>query len=187
MGEFLTAFDAIAITLILVSALMALARGFMRELATLGAFIAALAGAYYAHQFLRNRIAGFFGEGAPGWLPDLVVVVVVFLIIYCIVAWFGARLSRNIQGLDGIGILDRVAGVVFGAARGAIAVVFFVLLLGLALTPDDIPGWIKDARTYPVFQRAAAYVQVNAPRIADDVRETLPVAEPVVEPDAEPE
>ena len=39
MTEALTPFDAIAIVLILISALMAVARGFMRELATLGAFI----------------------------------------------------------------------------------------------------------------------------------------------------
>lgn len=175
MSQILTAFDAAAITIIIISALMALSRGFMRELATLGAFIGALAAAYYAHMFLRDRAAALMPANSPEWLPDLIVVGVVFVAVYAIVAWFGARLSRNIQGLDGIGMLDRIAGLVFGGARGAIAVVFFVLLLGLALDEDSVPGWIKDGRTYPAFQGAAAYVQLNAPRIAEDVRETIPL------------
>ena len=54
MMDALTAFDAIVIVLLIISTLMALARGFMRELATLGAFIAALAAAYYARLFLRG-------------------------------------------------------------------------------------------------------------------------------------
>ena len=48
MMEALTAFDAVAIVIVIVSTLMALARGFMRELATLGAFIAAIAAAFFA-------------------------------------------------------------------------------------------------------------------------------------------
>lgn len=175
MSQAFTAFDAAAISIIIISALMALSRGFMRELATLGAFIAALAGAYYAHMYLRDNIADLMPVDAPAWLPDLIVVGVVFIAVYSIVAWFGARLSRNIQGLDGIGMLDRIAGLAFGAARGGIAVVFFILLLGLALDEDNVPVWIKDGGTYPVFKGAAAYVQVNAPRIAEDVRETIPL------------
>ena len=46
MLENISAFDGIALSVILISALMAFARGFLRELATLGAFIGALAAAY---------------------------------------------------------------------------------------------------------------------------------------------
>ena len=69
MMEALTAFDAVAILLVILSTLMALARGFLRELATLGAFIAALAAAYYARAFLRQPLADLLPEGLPEWTP----------------------------------------------------------------------------------------------------------------------
>lgn len=177
MSQFATIFDAVAIAVILISALMALARGFMRELATLGAFIGALAAAYYAHVFFAETVRGLMPDGAPGWVGDAILVVLVFVVIYSVIAWFGSRLSRNIQGLDGIGMLDRVAGFAFGLARGAVAVVFFVLLVGLTLEKEDVPGWIQDGRTYPFFDTLASYVRVNAPRVAEDVRDSIPLDE----------
>ena len=169
MTEALTAFDAVAITLVIVSALMALARGFIRELATLGAFIAALAGAYYARIHLRGTVEGLLPEGSANWLADMIQVVGAFILIYSFVAWWGQRLSKNIQGVEGIGLIDRVAGLVFGLARGGVAVGFFVYLLQLGVEEDRIPEWISDARTYPYFSQAADYVDDHAPRIAEDV------------------
>lgn len=174
MTEAITAFDAAAIVLILVSALMALARGFVRELATLGAFILALAGAYYARAFLRDPLANALGDGAADWLPDLIIVIGSFIIIYAVVAWFGQRLSKNIQGAEGIGAIDRLAGLAFGIARGVVAVIFFVYLVQLLVEEDRIPPWIAEASTYPYFAGAAEYVHANAPRIAEDMREAVP-------------
>lgn len=176
MTEAITAFDAVAITLIILSALMALARGFVRELATLGAFICALAAAYYARAMLREPVAGMLGEGAQDWLPDVIIMVSVFILIYAIVALLGQRLSKTIQGVEGIGMIDRVAGLAFGLARGAVAVVFFVYLIQLGMDEDRIPEWISSARTYPVFASGADYISANAPRMAEDLREALPDA-----------
>lgn len=174
MTEALTAFDAVAILLIIVSALMALARGFIRELATLGAFICALAAAYYARNAFRDPVAGALGEGTAAWMPDLIVMASAFILVYALVAWFGQRLSKNIQGVEGIGMIDRVAGLAFGVARGAVAIIFFVYLIQLGMEEDRIPGWIAEARTYPYFASAASYVNENAPRLAEDVREAVP-------------
>ena len=142
MMDALTAFDAIVVVLLILSTLMALARGFMRELATLGAFIAALAAAYYARLFLRETVAQFLPGNTPAWLPDLVLFVGVFLLVYVIVAWFGANLSRSIQGVDGVGVLDRFAGAAFGFIRGAIVLVFFVFLMRMALDQDRCFIWV---------------------------------------------
>ncbi|MEO0465601.1 MAG: CvpA family protein [Pseudomonadota bacterium] len=174
MTEALTAFDAVAITLVILSALMALARGFVRELATLGAFICALAAAYLARSVLRDPVSALFSEGSADWLPDVTIMVIVFIAVYALVAWLGQRLSRTIQGVEGIGLIDRLSGLIFGIARGGVAVVFFVYLVQLGMDQDRIPTWIADARTYPFFASAADYVNENAPRIAEDMREALP-------------
>lgn len=167
MMEALTAFDAAAIIIVIVSTLMALARGFMRELATLGAFTAAITAAFFARRALSEIIMRRLPDSAPVWAPDVVIFVFVFLIIYIIVAWFGAHLSRTIQGVEGIGLLDRLAGGVFGFARGSIVLVFFVYLLNLGMDEDQIPEFISQAQTFPIIEAGADYLEAHAPKLAE--------------------
>lgn len=177
MMDALTAFDAIVIVLLIISTLMALARGFMRELATLGAFIAALAAAYYARLFLRDPLAGIFPADSPEWLPDLILFLGFFLLVYVIVAWFGANLSKSIQGAEGVSVFDRVAGAAFGFVRGAVVLIFFVFLVRMALDQDRIPAWIRDAQTYPLLENGAVYVERYAPQVGERVQQRTPLDE----------
>lgn len=170
----LTAFDAIAIVIIIISALMAVARGFMRELATLGAFVAAIAAAYYGRLLLRDQLAGALPENLPTWTPDAILVAAIFIITYVVVAWLGQRVSRSVHGPDGLGPMDRIAGLIFGVVRGVIAMIFFVLLVQLALPAEKIPPWIQDGRLYGPLATAADYVHSNAPRIAENAETVLP-------------
>ncbi|GAB5456427.1 MAG: CvpA family protein [Henriciella sp.] len=172
MMEALTAFDAVAIVIVIISTLMALARGFMRELATLGAFIAAIAAAFFARKFFVAQLDGLLPADSPVWLPDAIIFVVVFLLVYVAVAWFGANLSRTIQGVDGIGLLDRVAGGLFGFARGGVVLIFFVYLLNLGLKQDQIPEFVTQARTYPLISAGANYLGERAPELAERTAQT---------------
>jgi len=170
----LTAFDAIALVIIIISALMAVARGFMRELATLGAFVAAIAASYYVRLAFRDQLAGALPENLPTWTPDAILVAGTFVITYVLVAWIGQRVSRTVHGPDGLGPMDRLAGLVFGVARGVVAMIFFVLLVQLALPNEKIPDWIQDGRLYGPLATAADYVHSNAPRIAENAETALP-------------
>ncbi|MAN46901.1 MAG: CvpA family protein [Hyphomonas sp.] len=174
MLESITAFDAIAVAVIVISAIMAFARGFLREVATLGAFIGALAAAYYARKFFRDDLASLVPEGMEPWTADLFLVIVAFIIVYVIVAWLGQRLSKNIQGADGIGMFDHIAGLFFGIARGFIALVFFAVLLNLALDDSRIPDWIQNSATYPALSNMASYVNDEASKVGKDVQAALP-------------
>lgn len=165
MMEALTPFDGIAIVIIIVSTLMALARGFMRELATLGAFIAALAAAMFANNTLSAPLAEALPDSMPETAPMMILFIGTFLIIYIIVAWFGASLSKSIQGVDGISLIDRIAGGVFGFARGAVVLIFFVYLLNLAMDRDQIPEFVSQSRTYPAIAVGADVLGRYAPEL----------------------
>ncbi|MEL6568800.1 MAG: CvpA family protein [Pseudomonadota bacterium] len=179
MIEALTPFDAAVITLVILSALMALARGFIRELATLGAFICAFTAAYFARSALREPVAGMMSDAASGWLPDIIIMVVVFVIVYATVAWLGHKLSRNIHGPDGVSFIDRIAGVAFGLARGYAAVLFGVVILQLGVDADNLPEDVREAMLYPSLSSHADYIIENAPRLAEYGAEALPdAAEP---------
>ena len=182
MLDSVTAFDAIAVAVIVISAIMAFARGFLREIATMGSFIGALTAAIYARKFFSAPLKAMLPENLAQLdlgiftipLADAVLIVTAFIGVYVLVAWFGQRLSKNIQGAEGIGLFDHFAGLAFRIARGAIALVFFVVLLHLALDESRVPGFIQNAACYPLLSSVADYVNENATKVGQDVHSTLP-------------
>jgi membrane protein required for colicin V production len=162
MLENISAFDGIALGVILVSALMAFARGFLRELATLGAFIGALAAAYYARKFLTGWVAGLLPPDSHPLAPDIILVVTAFLIVYVIVAFLGQALSKSIMTNGDIGLFDHIAGLVFGVIRGGVALVFFAVLLSVGLEEERVPPFIQDSFSYPILAGAADAVTGEA-------------------------
>lgn len=174
MLDAFTAFDAIALAVVLISAIMAFARGFMREIATLGAFIAAATAAFFAQKFFLDDLKALLPDNAPDWAPHATLVIIAFLVVYIVVAWFGQRLSKNIHGLDGIGMIDHIAGLVFGAARGTAALIFFVLILDLGMEENKVPAFIQDAEVYPHLRSAARLVTSGGEKAAKDMATALP-------------
>jgi len=162
MLENISAFDGIVLAVIVMSAIMAFARGFLRELATLGAFIGALAGAYYARKFLKSSVADLLPAGSHPLAPDIILVVGAFLIVYVIVAWIGQGLSRSIMTNGDIGLFDHIAGLVFGIIRGGVALVFFAVLLSVGLEEERVPPFIQDSLSYPWLAQAADAVTGEA-------------------------
>lgn len=174
MLESVTPFDLIAVTIIIVSAIMAFARGFLRELATLGAFAGAMVAAFFAIYFFQDDLIAALPEDMNPRVVQGVIVVIAFVIVYVIIAWLGQKLSKNIHGADGIGMTDRIAGSAFGIARGAGAMIFFVLVTNILVEQDRIPGYIQDGITYPVFEDLADFVQNKATKVGEDVQAGLP-------------
>jgi membrane protein required for colicin V production len=162
MLENISAFDGIALGVVVISAIMAFARGFLRELATLGAFIGALAAAYYARKFLHDWVAGLMPEGSHALAPDIILVVTAFLIVYTLVAWLGQSLSRSIMTNGDIGLFDHIAGLVFGIIRGGVALVFFAVLLSVGLEDERVPPFILESVSYPILAQAADSVTGEA-------------------------
>ena len=82
------------------------------------------------------------------WLADAAafgVAFVVPLIGFKIVA---AMLADRMPG-GSIGLVDRVAGLAFGAARGAVIVSAAYLGLTMAIAPEEQPAWVREALVLP--------------------------------------
>ncbi|MCA8899434.1 MAG: CvpA family protein [Hyphomonas sp.] len=177
MPESITAFDGIALAVVVISAIMGFARGFLRELATLGAFIGAMAAAIFTGRFFFDDLNALLPPEWPPIVTYAILNISAFLIVYAVIAWLGQRLSKNIQGADGIGMFDHFAGAGFGILRGLVALVFFVVLLGLVLDENRVPGFIQNGVTYPPLRQMADYVNVEAGKVGKDVQESLPKEE----------
>ena len=169
----LTLFDAIVALLMVVSALMALARGFIRELASILAFLIALGAAFGAYFYFSPMVIEAVPSSIDPMTIEIVVVAVAFLIIYIFAAWLGRRFSRFIHTSTDITLVDRLAGLVFGIAR-AYAIIVLVLFVSRPFIEEAEIAWVIDSFSYPYFIQSVIWVQSVIPAVADNVQQAIP-------------
>lgn len=141
----ITILDGILIFVMLVSALLAMIRGFTREVFSIASWVAAALVTYLywedALPFVQEYIADknlSLGATVTG----------LFFITLIVVSLITMRISDFI--LDSrAGPLDRTLGFIFGAVRGLLLVVIAVLFLNFFIAPDRQPVWIADAKSKP--------------------------------------
>jgi membrane protein required for colicin V production len=150
----LTAFDVGVGVLVLISAILATARGLTREvlsLATWAGSAAIAAYMYFSHpdiarQYIQEQI-----------VADVVTVVGTFIVALIILHLITMRIADFVVD-SRIGPLDRTLGFIFGVARGvliAVVVVVFGEWLLNTNAPggeDKMPTWAKDSRSLPILQ-----------------------------------
>lgn len=135
--------DYVIIAVIVISALVSFARGFLREALSLVAWALAIASAF---SFAPDA-APYFGR----WLADATLqywaaVVAVFLatLFVCgIINWLIGQLFSEF-GTSGT---DRSLGILLGAARGAVVVA--LLLMGAKVLSLPVEKWGENSKIYP--------------------------------------
>jgi membrane protein required for colicin V production len=142
--------DAGLVALVLISAILAMYRGFARELLSITSWaVAALAVLYFVlnHRPFAEDLAPQMG--APVWVAQVVVGAVIFLIVLIVVHLITLRISDSI--LDSrVGMIDRLLGFVFGMGRGFIIVVIaYMFYEAFFPNPEDQLPWVREAQSLP--------------------------------------
>lgn len=169
----LTAFDIIVLAIIVVSAVMSLGRGLIREGSSVISFIVGGLAAYYALVLFERPLASILPKSWPAVTPAAILVVVGFLAAYSLAAFLGGRVSKLIHANPEIGLVDRLAGAVFGVVRGALSIVLFVLLMQQVLPEEGTPRFVADSRVFPYADAAAGWIRTNVPGFVDRARKTI--------------
>ena len=134
--------DLAVLAVLLVSALLALMRGLVREVLGIGAWVGAGFFAVWAFPMVRDRFRGWVGSpdlGDPVAFGTLFLVAVIFLSVISGMAGSVVRMSL-------LGGIDRTLGVVFGLLRGAALVAFAYIAVGMAVPVDNWPPVVLEAR-----------------------------------------
>ncbi len=136
------------IAVILISAFLAMLRGFTREVLAIASWGAAAAAAFYLHPMVLPYVKPYITKDV---LALAAAAAAVFLVTLIAVSLMTIKISDVI--LDSkVGALDRSLGFAFGAVRGlilcVIAFVFFNWLVPVQTQPD----WVKSARMRPLLQ-----------------------------------
>jgi membrane protein required for colicin V production len=186
-GLGLTAFDAVAIAVVLISAVMAFARGLIREVFSIVAFFAAIFAAIWGYRYVAPYLEGVVGTPL---FATLIAGFLIFLVVFVAITILTSMLAKAAHSSGEIGTLDRGAGLLFGAARGILIVSLFVLLVRAVTGPAETtpqattPTWMVQAKLYPFFDRTASVLEGLGPRARTYIRERRAGADPTTAAEA---
>jgi membrane protein required for colicin V production len=193
-----TWFAFAALAVVGLSAVMAFARGLIREVFSLIAFAAGGIAGY----FFAGLVAPFVERFTPleGFLAAVAGGLLIFLVVFIAITVVVSTMAKTVHQSTEIGSFDRAAGLAFGVLRGVLFVaIFFILPLRLvgqdSQTPaDPMQDAVRGARTYPIYDSVASALEAVLPRAGARARDILdrqqgesapiPPAEP--EPEAPP-
>lgn len=162
----ITILDLVLLAVMLVSGLLAMVRGFMREVLSIAAWGAAAIVTLYAYNKLLPTAKTYINNDT---IASVAVIAGVFIGTLIVVSIITVRISDMI--LDSrIGALDRTLGFLFGLARGLLIVVvayqFFIWLV-----PDkQRPDWVASAKSRVMLEGTGAWLMSLLP---DDPENTI--------------
>lgn len=159
----ITLLDGIVIAFTLVSAMLAMVRGFSREVLSIASWVAAAAAAYFFHPVLLPYVQPYIDHQI---VALAVAAAIVFFIALIVVTVITMKLADFIIDSK-IGALDRTLGFLYGAARGllvlAVALLFFGWLVG-----TNPPAWVTEAKSRPLLEGIGTWLQGILPDDPED-------------------
>jgi membrane protein required for colicin V production len=136
------------IVVVLISALLAMLRGFTREVLAIASWTAAAVAAIYLHPLVLPYVKPYISKDVLALAASAAIVFFVTLVIVSLIT---VRLSDVI--LDSkVGALDRSLGFVFGAVRGLLLCVIAFVFFSWLVPEKTQPLWVKNARMRPLLQ-----------------------------------
>ncbi len=150
-----TAIDILFIVIILLSAVLAFVRGFIRESLALGTWLLATYLSFtqfhllvpYLEEKIHNPMLRDAAAGAG-----------VFAIVMIVLVPITFYIRSFIKG-ESITAIDRSFGFLFGAARGFLLISIFYLIGTWLVAEDHQPEWMKEAKTRPLMEYGANLIR----------------------------
>ena len=155
----ITIFDGIVIAVVLFSAVLAMVRGFSREILSIASWGGSVAAAYYLFPLLLPYARNYTDDdkiaiaGSAG---------VIFLVSLILISFITSRIADFI--IDSrIGALDRTLGFLFGAARGILLMVVAVAFWNWLVGANTHPEWVTQAKSKPFLNGLVAKLEAVLP------------------------
>lgn len=150
--------DLVIVVIILISALISLVRGFIKESISLASWVLAGFVAFRYFTPLAEILAPYIESITLRTGVAFSILFVCTLIIGAIVNFMASQLVTK-TGLSGT---DKSLGVVFGGARGVLIVTMVVLLAGLTPMPGE--PWWQDSTMIDYFVTLANWLKDILPQ-----------------------
>ena len=156
--ENLNWFDFSIIGVVLLSLIISVYRGFLREAISLVSWVLAIILALRFATPLGNELSTHIESPTIRYL-------IAFAIIFVIVLILGAIVNLIVKMLvdkTGLGFTDRLLGILFGTARGLLAV--SVILMFLYVSPMKDKAWLTSSQLAPQFNVVVDWLNKFLPK-----------------------
>jgi membrane protein required for colicin V production len=180
----ITLLDGILVGFTLVSAMLAMVRGFSREVLSVVSWAAAAAAAFFFYKPVVPHLQPYIDNEKIAMAAAAGIVFVVALIVVSVITMKLADWIIDSR----IGALDRTLGFLYGAARGilvvAVALLFFNWLAGA-----KAPAWVANAKSRPLLESIGTKIESLLPEdpenaILKKLNPNQPATETPLAPDA---
>lgn len=162
----LTILDGILLGVMLISAFLAMMRGFVREVFSIGTWVAAAAAALFFYPLLLPYVEPYVGNDL---LSVALSAAAVFFVTLVIVSFITIRISDFILD-SGAGPIDRTLGFMFGAARGLLIVVVAMMIFNGLVQRENRPEWVTNAQSLPTLMEIGGRITAALP---ENIQETI--------------
>jgi membrane protein required for colicin V production len=144
----LTLLDIGLLVVMLISGILAMVRGFMREILSIAAWLIAAGVTLYGYARVELLVRDYVTNDL---VAKAIAIGGLFLITLLVVSLFTIKISDLV--LDSrVGALDRSLGFLFGLARGLIIMVVAFLFFAWLVPAKSQPEWVTGARSRVVLQ-----------------------------------
>lgn len=165
--------DIVFVTILVISAVIGLIRGAVKEVMSLVGLAAAV---YFAFKFSdllsKSYISKVFEDPRVSYIIAFVLIIILTLFVVAIIS----SLINKLLNISGLSFVNRFLGLVFGLLRGTLINAILVLVIGF------IPGvsneaWWKDSKLAPIFrnivQQASGQLPKDLSSYLDSGKKTL--------------
>lgn len=154
----ITLLDGILVGFTLVSAMLAMVRGFSREVLSIASWAAAAAAAFFFYKPVVPYVQPYIDNEKIAMAAAAAIVFVIALIVVSVITMKIADFIIDSR----IGALDRTLGFLYGAARGilvvAVGLMFFNWLAG-----TNAPTWMAEAKSRPLLESIGTSIENMLP------------------------
>ena len=159
----ITLLDVILIGVMLISAILAMIRGFMREILSIAAWVLAAVATLYSYSKLLPWAKSYVNNDI---VATGAVVAGTFLLTLMLVSVVTVRFSDMV--LDSrVGALDRTLGFLFGLARGLVIVVVAFQFFTWLVPDRSQPEWVRSAKSKVVLAGTGQWLMSMLPENAE--------------------
>lgn len=168
MSDFpLTIADGAVLAVLVLSGLLAFARGFVQEVLSVAAWIGAIVVAVFALPSVRPLAQQLIDQPL---VADIAAGGVIFLVALIVLSILTGMIARRVKASQ-LSAVDRSLGFLFGVARGALVVCLAYLAVAWLVPKQEHPAWLQNARSLPLVESGADWLKSVATQYTGSVEE----------------